>query len=39
MTLDDVRHTETLVREYSPQQEVDLVDCGQLYYSYILSSE
>ncbi len=39
VTLDEARHTESLVREYCPQQEVELVDGGQLYYSYILSSE
>lgn len=39
VTLDEARHTEILVREYCPGQEVELVDGGQLYYSYILSSE
>jgi uncharacterized protein len=39
VTLDEARHTEILVREHCPQQEVELVDGGQLYYSYIISSE
>ena len=39
VTLDEARHTEALVREHCPQQEVELVDGGQRYYSYILSSE
>jgi dihydroxyacetone kinase-like predicted kinase len=39
VTKDEARQTETMIREYCPQQEVEMVDGGQLYYSYILSSE
>jgi hypothetical protein len=36
---DEAHRIESLVREYCPGQEVELVDGGQLYYSYIISSE
>lgn len=36
---EEAQRTERLVREHCPQQEVELVDGGQLYYSYIISSE
>ena len=37
--VDEARRMEGLVRAYCPHQEVELVDGGQLYYSYIISSE
>jgi len=36
---DEARRIENLVRQHCPGQEVELVDGGQLHYSYIISSE
>ncbi len=36
---EEARRTEGLVREHCPNQEVELVNGGQLYYSYIISCE
>jgi uncharacterized protein len=37
--LDEAERVKLMVQVYCPQQEVELVDGGQLHYSYIISSE